>query len=87
MVAAEVAMTVSPESLPGVGRTAIGAAAIRALESRRPDRLFEDPYAQAFVEAGQALVPELPGSTENAHTSALTGIGALGVVLRPRGRA
>ncbi|WP_328647251.1 class I SAM-dependent methyltransferase [Amycolatopsis sp. NBC_00348] len=48
------------ESLPAVGRTAVGVAALRALESRRPDRLFDDPYATAFYEAGRSVLPE-PG--------------------------
>jgi methyltransferase (TIGR00027 family) len=44
---------VPPESssFPPVGLTAIGVAAIRAAESARPDRLFEDPYAAAFARA------------------------------------
>lgn len=33
----------------GVGKTALGAAMVRAAESRRSDRLFDDPYAAAFV--------------------------------------
>ena len=37
--------------LTGVPKTALGVARIRAGESRRPDRLFEDPYAAAFVAA------------------------------------
>jgi methyltransferase (TIGR00027 family) len=37
-----------------VSRTAIGVARLRALESRRPDRLFDDPYAAAFVPEGTA---------------------------------
>ncbi|MBB4687617.1 SAM-dependent methyltransferase [Amycolatopsis jiangsuensis] len=41
--------------LPPVGRTAVGVAALRALESGRPDRLFDDPYAGAFFHAGRAL--------------------------------
>ncbi|WP_328605120.1 class I SAM-dependent methyltransferase [Amycolatopsis sp. NBC_00345] len=48
-------MTTKPEELPPVGRTAVGVAGLRALESGRPDRLFEDPYAGAFFQAGQAL--------------------------------
>lgn len=32
-----------------VSRTAIGVARLRALESQRPDRLFNDPYAAAFA--------------------------------------
>ncbi|WP_377270543.1 SAM-dependent methyltransferase [Peterkaempfera sp. SMS 1(5)a] len=35
----------------GVGRTALGVAAARARESLRPDRLFDDRYAAAFVAA------------------------------------
>jgi methyltransferase (TIGR00027 family) len=39
-----------PEDVPsGVGATAIGVAAMRAAESERQDRLFEDPLARAFV--------------------------------------
>jgi methyltransferase (TIGR00027 family) len=42
----------SMEQIPeGVGRTAIGVARARARESARPDRLFNDPYAAAFVAA------------------------------------
>jgi methyltransferase (TIGR00027 family) len=40
-----------PSSLPPVGLTAIGVAAIRAVESLRPDRLFDDPFAAAFTRA------------------------------------
>lgn len=41
--------------LPPVGKTAVGVAGLRALESGRPDRLFEDPYAGAFFHAGRAI--------------------------------
>jgi methyltransferase (TIGR00027 family) len=34
-----------------VGLTALGVAAIRAAETARSDRLFEDPYAEEFVRA------------------------------------
>ncbi|WP_439956375.1 SAM-dependent methyltransferase [Nocardia nova] len=34
-----------------VGATAIGVAAMRAAETRRPDALFRDPYAERLVEA------------------------------------
>ena len=43
--------------LPPVSRTALGVAGLRAIESARPDRLFSDPYASAFVGAGKALFP------------------------------
>lgn len=41
----------APEQTPGVGATGLGVAAIRAAETRRPDRLFADPLAAAFVAA------------------------------------
>ena len=41
----------------GVGRTAIGMARVRAEESARPDRLFDDPYARAFVAAAPGALP------------------------------
>jgi methyltransferase (TIGR00027 family) len=37
--------------LPGVGRTAVWVAGLRAAENARPDRLFDDPFAAGFVEA------------------------------------
>ncbi|MFJ9782260.1 SAM-dependent methyltransferase [Amycolatopsis sp. NPDC101161] len=46
------------ESLPAVGRTAVGVAGLRARESRRPDRLFDDPHAAAFFTAGRSVLPE-----------------------------
>ncbi|SFW87805.1 Leucine carboxyl methyltransferase [Amycolatopsis australiensis] len=45
------------ESLPAVSRTAVGVAALRAYESSRPDRLFDDPYAAAFAAAGHPALP------------------------------
>src|SRR5262245_15958201 len=41
----------SPRVPAGVGRTALGVARIRAAESQRPDRLFDDPLASAFAAA------------------------------------
>ncbi|MEU6712201.1 SAM-dependent methyltransferase [Nonomuraea sp. NPDC046802] len=41
----------NPTSLDGIGETAVGVAALRALENARQDRLFVDPYAERFVEA------------------------------------
>lgn len=34
-----------------VGATAVGVAAMRAVETRRPDALFQDPYAERLVDA------------------------------------
>ncbi|MGH3846171.1 MAG: class I SAM-dependent methyltransferase [Pseudonocardiaceae bacterium] len=79
-------MTASPQSWPDLGKTAIGVAALRAVESRRPDRLFDDFYARAFVEAGRALVPDLADAGQDDHRP-LTGLGALfyaHVVVRTR---
>lgn len=42
-------MTEQP--LAGVGKTALGMAYVRARESARPNHLFDDPYASAFVAA------------------------------------
>jgi methyltransferase (TIGR00027 family) len=37
--------------LPPVGVTGVGVATLRAMETARPDRLFNDPYAASFVRA------------------------------------
>ena len=61
----------SGAALPGVSRTAVWVAGLRAAEDARPDRLFDDPYARAFVAAAgggggvtdaAAAVP--PGASE-----------------------
>lgn len=44
--------------------TALGVAMIRANESRRPDRLFDDPYAQLFVAAAE---PEFTAADASAQ--------------------
>ncbi|HKR49513.1 MAG TPA: SAM-dependent methyltransferase [Pseudonocardiaceae bacterium] len=60
-------MMKSPEGLAGVGKSALEIAQVRAAESRRGDRLFADPYAEAFVAA-------LPmGGSELAATDGVTG--------------
>lgn len=41
----------------GVGRTALGMARVRAEESARPDRLFDDPFAAVFVAAAPGALP------------------------------
>lgn len=46
--------------LVGVGKTALGVALVRAHESHRPDRLFDDPYAAAFVAAAPTRFPGRP---------------------------
>ncbi|MFF3224065.1 SAM-dependent methyltransferase [Nocardia suismassiliense] len=59
------------EPIQGVGATAIGVAGIRAKESERSDRLYDDPYARLFVEAARTayLGPTAPpGSPESWAT-------------------
>ncbi|MFI9722783.1 SAM-dependent methyltransferase [Streptomyces sp. NPDC052396] len=53
-------MTTS-EPLSAVSRTAISVARVRALESERPDGLFHDPYAAAFVAASGYPTGGQPG--------------------------
>jgi methyltransferase (TIGR00027 family) len=50
-----------PEQEPstGVGTTGVAVAAIRAAETNRPDRLFADPFAAAFV-AASGWTPTAP---------------------------
>lgn len=43
--------------LPGPALTAVGVAMIRATETGRTDRLYEDPWAQEFVTAAAPSVP------------------------------
>ena len=46
-----------------IARTALLTVAERARESRRPDRLFEDPQADLFAgEQGMALLEAMPGT-------------------------
>jgi len=47
----------------GVGLTALAMARVRAEESRRTDRLFDDPYAAAFVAAAPGALPEDRGAS------------------------
>jgi len=51
------------EPLVGVGKTALGVALVRARESRRPDRLFDDPYAAAFVTASPGAFAQVSTTT------------------------
>ncbi|MFH8589654.1 SAM-dependent methyltransferase [Streptomyces celluloflavus] len=54
-------------ALRGVAATALGVARIRAAESARDDRLFDDPYAAAFVSA--AAAPEPPAAPPRSDGS------------------
>lgn len=66
-------MTVQTDArLDSIERTALLTAALRAAESRRPDRLYTDPYAAAFAgEVGPKLLAEIravTGSTDAPST-------------------
>jgi O-methyltransferase involved in polyketide biosynthesis len=64
--------------LRGVGKTALGVAIVRARESQREDRLFDDPYAQAFVDAAPGAFPEEPRMQEQpAARGPLASLGAV----------
>src|SRR5689334_3812747 len=72
-----------PERPEGVGATAVGVAGIRALESARPDALFHDGLAAAFVAVApppSAAAPE-PLSEEARRWSEFF---VLQIVLRTR---
>jgi methyltransferase (TIGR00027 family) len=69
-------MMTGREPLAGVGRTALGVAYVRAQESRRRDRLFDDPYAQAFVDAAPDSLP----ATRDEAERRLSGMMTLGAV-------
>jgi methyltransferase (TIGR00027 family) len=51
---------VSDPTDAAVARTAIGVALIRANESERPDRLFDDPFARALVEGATDMTGGQP---------------------------
>ena len=78
---------VQPEpggSLEGVSETALGAAEMRAEESHRPDRLFDDPFAAAFVAAAPPLFPDIPSLADDAELAALIEASIAGIAIRTR---
>ncbi len=56
----------SGEGPSGVGETALGAAMMRAEESARADRLFDDPFAAAFVAAAPDAFADGPDPDDPA---------------------
>jgi hypothetical protein len=54
----EEAVVGSKQQLAGAGNTAPEVAMVRARETDRADRLFDDPYAQAFLTAAPPAFPE-----------------------------
>jgi hypothetical protein len=70
------------EPLGGVRDTALGAAEMRAAESRRSDRLVDDAYAAAFVAAAPPLLPDIPSFADDAELAASVEAGITGVAVR-----
>lgn len=65
-------------SLKGVAKTALGVAMVRARESLRNDRLFNDPYAQRFLDAAPGAFPAEPTSAEDlAKRGPMASLGAV----------
>jgi len=64
----------SGDAPTGVGKTALGVAMVRAEESRRRDRLFDDPYAAAFL----AAAPEVFAPEQRAAATGGSGMAGLG---------
>jgi methyltransferase (TIGR00027 family) len=60
--------------MDSLGATALGIAYARAQESRRPDRLFEDPYAQRFVTAGAESSPWADTMTGGGRSREAAGV-------------
>ena len=61
----------------GVGRTALGMARVRAEESERPDRLFDDPYASVFLAAAPGALPEHASGAARRTVSSTPGLARL----------
>ena len=59
------------DALPPVSATALGVAMVRAAESERPDRLFDDPFASAFVAAATSTPPLVLTPAQRRRASAL----------------
>jgi methyltransferase (TIGR00027 family) len=63
-----------PPVLPAVSVTALGVAAIRAAETDRPDRLFDDPCAAGFVRAAHYVRPVPAAEPTTADIEARRGL-------------
>jgi methyltransferase (TIGR00027 family) len=78
------AMSREDGSPGGVGETAIGAAMMRARESSRPDRLFDDPFAAALVEAAAPVFDDGPSSADDPSLAQLEAAFEVSVAVRTR---
>lgn len=66
----------TPGALSPVSRTALSVAKVRAYESSRPDALFVDPYAAAFVEAAEVA----PAGSSPSPSALAKGLVAHGIL-------
>jgi methyltransferase (TIGR00027 family) len=66
--------------LTGVGRTALGVAMVRAMESRRRNPLFRDPYAAAFL----AAAPEVIDRAQRGTAALVGGVSSAGAAFWSR---
>jgi O-methyltransferase involved in polyketide biosynthesis len=57
---------------------------MRAEETRREERLIDDPYAALFVAAAPPLFADVPLLADDASLAALVESGIAGVALRTR---
>jgi methyltransferase (TIGR00027 family) len=64
--------------------TALGVAWVRASESQRPDRLFDDPLAERFVAASDWKPPDLAGADPGDDTARTLLVLAQSVIVRTR---
>src|ERR1700719_3846312 len=71
-------------ALEGVSETALGAAEMRAEESLRPDRQFNDEYAALFVAAAPPLFPDLPSIDDDPELAGLKDAFRAEIALRTR---
>jgi methyltransferase (TIGR00027 family) len=72
------------DSLDGVSETALGAAEMRVEESGRANRLFEDPFAAAFVAAAPPLFRDLPSLEADPELRALKDAFLAEIAIRTR---
>ncbi|HEX5910457.1 MAG TPA: SAM-dependent methyltransferase [Thermoleophilaceae bacterium] len=81
-------MTAPADPFAGAGLTALGLAAARSVETGRPDRLIEDPFARALYDAagrdlGMRLEwPDDPGSVTDTEALHLHGSRYIGLRTR-----
>ncbi|WP_431914832.1 SAM-dependent methyltransferase [Nonomuraea jabiensis] len=73
-----------PESLTGIGATALGVALLRAQESGRPDWLFDDPYARHFLQAVDPASTPWAAAGPSPATARLLRVMAEQVAVRTR---